>query len=1463
MMEHDRLPLHHTKRRRRRGDKPPLSAHLIIDERNEGEVGVLSDDLAADLFPARSHGSGAGTSLVEDVRYIAICPWAPLSPNFEHETPWTIVPINASSRNTSGAQGLSNSTVQLSRHSFAFQHFFQDLRSLNPTSGAFRARPPIEIRVLDVVPLRLETIFASVHHDILGNPGLQPDGRPPSTNTRSSNGVNIKGRDGLMDKKPRRGPSYSKNPQRNNAPTPGFQESLLCEAIRRALKAPNVVHTGDLLGLPLPSNPITHLPPPPARISFCEPVSQGILAAETRIIVSVDHHRDQTRHNIAAFSASHEASGVVAGDGDDTSDERFYSAAEDGMLTSNSSATEAEVISSTSPSGSGSSEKDDLSDDSLDGMISLQGPSLAPHTSSVHSAFQPGTPGSITVGHQTNGIGTPGSRYSSFTASTARPSNIKGRLFKTQGLLMPISDELLYPRPKSDEDDEARVFVETASLAKLGCFSGDWVRLEMTDDDSMPRSGDWGFGNFEGPEDQHKEWRAVKIYGLPEAYVARARHSVLGSAKTDRQEGLDSARKAPAPHVYMSPVILYNMSETTYLHILPLMDVSSSLRNGLPASKANRGRISASSTPSIAKEVTLLKVATPLTTDRALQESLLISLKQYFEGRSRIVKNGDLLAVRLDLDLARITFHDSPQGNAESDMLELMSLPALKSRDSQALFPSSNAGVAWFRIGHITPAARTLGDSANQDWGEIVTVDPMSTRMVQAGSTQSKIPSTINNSWETYFGLKPAPKQTLGPAIRAQLSRSLFGAKVIPLRRRLRELITAATSPWATSLDLQPLAILLSSTQRNTGKATVTTQACADLGIHIFELDAYEILSEGGSGGDVKTEAYIKARADRAIACGPQSCALLIRHVEALTAARMISALKEVIAESRVVIATTTEVDKVPDGVRGLFTHELEMSAPGEVEREILLRGIVEEKGILPGTDVDLSSVALKTAALVAGDLVDVANRAVVARQERLEGIATACNASASHVPVTLRDVELAGGPSAQYVAKVDFEVAVEAARKNFADSIGAPKIPNVTWDDVGGLTNVKDAVMETIQLPLERPELFAKGMKKRSGILFYGPPGTGKTLLAKAIATEFSLNFFSVKGPELLNMYIGESEANVRRVFQRARDARPCVVFFDELDSVAPKRGNQGDSGGVMDRIVSQLLAELDGMSDGKESGGGVFVIGATNRPDLLDAALLRPGRFDKMLYLGVADTHAKQLTILEALTRKFLMHPDLSLRRVADALPFTYTGADLYALGSDAMLKAITRQALAVDEKIKRLPHGPVTTAYYFDHFATKEDLTVMVTEDDFSAAQRELVGSVSAKELEHYDRVRKSFESNDEASTSQISGGPTALLQDVPGNDHPKVTRLKGKHGAKSTVPTDKGKGKAASTSWDAEENAADGYYYDHRSDDDNDNIIHTGDAATNGHQPTNGNWHSKQKRSNKFEDPSLNDEEELYG
>ena len=181
------------------------------------------------------------------------------------------------------------------------------------------------------------------------------------------------------------------------------------------------------------------------------------------------------------------------------------------------------------------------------------------------------------------------------------------------------------------------------------------------------------------------------------------------------------------------------------------------------------------------------------------------------------------------------------------------------------------------------------------------------------------------------------------------------------------------------------------------------------------------------------------------------------------------------------------------------------------------------------------------------------------------------------------------------------------------------------------------------------------------------------------------------------------------------------------------------------MDRIVSQLLAELDGMSEGSD---GVFVVGATNRPDLLDEALLRPGRFDKMLYLGVSDTHDKQRTILEALTRKFELSDDVSLEEVADMCPFTYTGADFYAMSSDAMLNAMTRTAGEIDAKIaayNKNADTPISIRKWFQSVASENDTKVRVSKQDFAKAQRELVPSVSAEELQHYLRVRKSFEGN----------------------------------------------------------------------------------------------------------------------
>lgn len=1053
--------------------------------------------------------------------------------------------------------------------------------------------------------------------------------------------------------------------------------------MKEAMSRLKVVHTGEELRLNY--GHMAGQVERTARIVLAEPVDQGFLRQETKVIVVREQQRKRRRAD------GHD---VILGGG-----------------------VESETDASTDATT-------DLSDDNGDAEDELE---FSTFLTSPAAATAVSFPSISSTPALRNGVTSPGPVKSVKKA---------GKIFKAQPLTSPVPAGYLHPKPKELDDDEARIFVRITDLAKLGCFSGDWIRIAVAPErkeEEEPTSPlrkaaevvarGRGISSTLGKEQEEEEepiGRPVRVFSLPEAWEA----SVAPAAKRKSRKGKAVVNGAPERHdgriVYLSPVLLSNLLPTDSSNFEVLL-------SPFPASAPAASAILASSAPQFppsAKEVTLLRIASPISTDRALQPALLLQLKSYFESSRRLVKVGDLIAVSIDELLARSLYGDNIDDASVTEEL-------LGSNDSGI---GRKTCVAWFRVGNIVSSAQDDENynSATDLWGGVVFVDPASTRMVQAGSEKRKIPPTLSSTWEHYLGIKPVPlREATQQGRPVQLVKP---AKFVnPSQRRLRDLIAAATSVRATTLGLQPIAILLTSTQREIGKKTMAAAAAADVGVHVFHIDCYDIIADGGA-GDTKTEAFLRARVDRAQQCGRDSCALLITHLEALTAGRMGEVLRDIVSDMRIVIATTTEVDKLSDTVRNVFTHEVEVGAPDEKERAALLSSIVDAKKIRLSSDVSIPSIAVKTAALVAGDLTDVVDRAVAASKARLQSLCKRLRASANlppHALPIMSDLVLAGGDLVTSITRQDFDLATEAARRNFSDSIGAPRIPNVSWDDVGGLSHVKSAVMETIQLPLERPELFAAGMKKRSGILFYGPPGTGKTLLAKAIATEFSLNFFSVKGPELLNMYIGESEANVRRVFQRARDARPCVVFFDELDSVAPKRGNQGDSGGVMDRIVSQLLAELDGMSEGKEGSGGVFVIGATNRPDLLDPALLRPGRFDKMLYLGVSDTHEKQLTILEALTRKFTLAPELDLMTIAQTLPFTYTGADLYALCSDAMLKAITRQARHVDTRINEIMarNGgkKVTTAWFFDHEAKEEDVKVVVSKEDFEEARRELIGSV----------------------------------------------------------------------------------------------------------------------------------------
>ncbi|KAE8351327.1 hypothetical protein BDV28DRAFT_22087 [Aspergillus coremiiformis] len=1316
--------------RRRLRNRAPISARFTLDHQLRGSVGVLSDDLANDFFQLSSMTEGQDNV---EVRYVAISPYLPGYSSVE-DLAWTIIPVRPQSKTCPYGSPIPHSTIAFPDSADSLQPFMQALIKLDPTRHTLQALRSVEIRVLDVVPLHLDTVYVTVERNLIRNhDDIQNKFAGGFTNSLTvPNGLWTKAGKGLGTKR------YSKK-------TMAETEERLTAAVRETLGAQKVVHTGDVLPLPLPPHPITYAPPPPAHISFCEPVSQGLLMPTTKIVlIQAGPHGCRAQRSLRSGSGLLKQ--VAEDEADDTSNEQFYSAAED---KASESSTEVEIASTADESEtevSGGS-MSDTSDDSLEDMISLSAPELPQPPSGVMSGMTAATPRA--GGRRTDGTHTPGSVASNFTSATMRPGRVcGGKVFKAEGLLRGIPNELLHPRSREEDDPESFIFVDINTLAKIGCFSGDWVRIEATEEPQLNMFASIKLGSFNEQNEDAGDWRAAKIYGLPGLPSAKPRYSINQSG--ERRSSI--SQRSPlrlTPSVFVPPLLLGNLENPKYLRISPMTFTGSngSSKPGL----SSQIKSSSVKSPPLAKEVTLLKVSTPLSMDRTLQPALFAGLKQYFESKRRLLKSGDLVGIGIDENLGRSVFAGpSTSDGAAPDEDLTTRLGQLVESDRAG---SRKVGVAWFRVGQVIPSLSDESDEIREDqWGGVAIIDSATTRMVQAGSDVSRIPGTLNNGWEYWLGAKAIPKTVSDVQTPHGLVTESPQSYVPPLQERIRDLMSVATSPRAIQLGMKPVVILLRSQQRHIGKATLATRACADIGLHTFSIDSYDILTEGGAnGGDVKTEAYLKARAERAFHCGANCTALLIKHIEVLTADRIISAMNEIVADARVVIATTTDVEQIPEAIRSMFSHEFEMTAPEEKEREGILHNAVSERGIKISPDVDLGSVALKTAALVAGDLVDVVERASSVRAARLEKLAENASKHSSGSKVSTRDVLISGGDAARGVTKADFDTAVDAARKNFADSIGAPKIPNVSWNDVGGLTNVKDALIETIQLPLERPELFAKGMKKRSGILFYGPPGTGKTLLAKAIATEFSLNFFSVKGPELLNMYIGESEANVRRVFQRARDARPCVVFFDELDSVAPKRGNQGDSGGVMDRIVSQLLAELDGMNGGEENSGGVFVIGATNRPDLLDTALLRPGRFDKMLYLGVSDTHEKQATILEALTRKFALAPEVSLNRVAEQLPLTYTGADLYALCSDAMLKAITRKATAVDEKITQLPGEPVSTAYFFDHLASPEDVSVTVAEEDFIQAQNELVPSVSAKELEHFERIRQTFESVDKKQDS----------------------------------------------------------------------------------------------------------------
>ncbi|KAJ3704524.1 hypothetical protein LUZ61_008229 [Rhynchospora tenuis] len=538
------------------------------------------------------------------------------------------------------------------------------------------------------------------------------------------------------------------------------------------------------------------------------------------------------------------------------------------------------------------------------------------------------------------------------------------------------------------------------------------------------------------------------------------------------------------------------------------------------------------------------------------------------------------------------------------------------------------------------------------------------------------------------------------------------------------------------------------------GKRTVVRYIAKHTGLHVVEYSCHDMLTSSGKGASAALAAAFKAAHRFA------PCIMLLRHLDAFAnlpsnegaqsgqaRATMISSIIKKYTEplpwddelhatesdhadlflvqpelsSRhqvIVVASADTTEGLQPAIWRCFTHDISMASLTEEQRSTLisqkLTGFTKTNNECDNPEL-VKKAAAQTSGFMSRDIdavfADVATNAV--HQDFINSTKSTENEA---VGLEKEDA---------YSLEKEFLKALERSKKRIGSALGAPKVPNVKWEDVGGLEDVKKMILDTIQLPLLHKHLFSSGLRRRSGMLFYGPPGTGKTLLAKAVATECSLHFLSVKGPELINMYIGESEKNVRDIFEKARSARPCVIFFDELDSLAPARGAAGDSGGVMDRVVSQMLAEIDGLNDSSQD---IFIIGASNRPDLIDPALLRPGRFDKLVYVGVNTDPSYRERVLQALTRKFKLHEDVSLFEVAKRCPPNFTGADMYALCADAWFHAAKRK---VSDQSMSSP-------------ASKDKNNLVVVEfDDFLKVLSEISPSLSLSELAKYQRLREKFE------------------------------------------------------------------------------------------------------------------------
>jgi transitional endoplasmic reticulum ATPase len=497
--------------------------------------------------------------------------------------------------------------------------------------------------------------------------------------------------------------------------------------------------------------------------------------------------------------------------------------------------------------------------------------------------------------------------------------------------------------------------------------------------------------------------------------------------------------------------------------------------------------------------------------------------------------------------------------------------------------------------------------------------------------------------------------------------------------QRVREMIELPLKhpELFTRLGIEPPKGVLLYGPPGTGKTLIAKAVANESGANFYAINGPEVMSKYYG----ESEAKLREIFDQAEKSAP--AIIFIDEVDAIApkreevtgeverrlVAQLCTLMDGLKSRGRViVIAATNRPNALDPALRrpGRFDREIEIGVPDRDGRKEILQ--IHTRGMPLAKDVDLDKIADMTHGFVGADLEALCKEAAMSALRRI--LPKIKLEEARIPPEVLEELK---------VTKEDFENALKVVQPSAMREV-LIEVPKVKWEDIGGLENVKQELREAVEWPLKYPEVFQRmGIEPPKGILLYGPPGTGKTLLAKAVATESEANFIAVKGPELMSKWVGESEKGVRETFRKAKTAAPCIIFFDEIDSLCPARGAGYGDAGVTDRVISQFLTEMDGI----EKLGKVVVIGATNRPDLVDPALLRPGRFDRLIYVPPPDEKAR-LEILKIHTRGMPLAKDVDLEALAKQLE-GYSGADIAALCREAAMLALREDINSKEVKLR----------------------------------------------------------------------------------------------------------------------------------------------------------------------------------